>query len=246
MSVNRHPRGDERQSAERHGVLFAGGLAGAVALAVPVGLLELAAASTGLSERLPIFAPPFGWDARIVVAIIAAGLAAASAWALDGVKPMKSKRNVAMGWPSKLGWQQVTRLTRGADNVAHYGMFNAADTHHKMASISLANAVAPHELENLLSRRRADMHPDAPPRAPLFASRDLPSIELTERAPETKVNSEADADAVIVPIFVTLIRDLTAENRPRPLPCSPEPLPDADLVAIAGALGPVRSALTSK
>ncbi|PDH65410.1 MAG: hypothetical protein CNE89_11625, partial [Sphingomonadaceae bacterium MED-G03] len=55
--------------------------AAAALLATPVGLLETAVASSGLSEALPAAAPPLGLTARLLMAgfvgMLAAGLVAA-------------------------------------------------------------------------------------------------------------------------------------------------------------------------
>jgi len=62
-----------------------------------------------------------------------------------------------------------------------------------------------------LPRRRRDRHPDAPPRQPLFASRDLPALDTPPRQP-----ARTDQD---VP----------------PLPRAPEPLSDAQIAQLMAA-----------
>lgn len=75
---------------------------------------------------------------------------------------------------------------------------------------------------------RGDWHPDAPPRSPIVASRDLPSFD-TDKQPRA-VDYER-------PVIVSRpVRDLIDEAQARPLPRSPEPLSETGLDAVRALL----------
>jgi hypothetical protein len=76
---------------------------------------------------------------------------------------------------------------------------------------------------------RGDWHPDAPPRSPIVASRDLPSFETEAR----RITADEGARPVIVN---RPVRDLINEAQARPLPRSPEPLSEIGLDAVRALL----------
>jgi hypothetical protein len=76
---------------------------------------------------------------------------------------------------------------------------------------------------------RGDWHPDARPRSPIVASRDLPSF-----APEARPLSVDDGAR---PVTISRpVRDLINEAQARPLPRSPEPLSEIGLDAVHALL----------
>jgi hypothetical protein len=75
---------------------------------------------------------------------------------------------------------------------------------------------------------RGDWHPDAPPRSPIVASRDLPSFET---------GNQPLAVGYARPLIVSRpVRDLINEVQARPLPRSPEPLSEIGLDAVRALL----------
>lgn len=139
--------------ARRSIILGLAGAAAAVAvLTIPVGLMEMVVASTGLSEAFPAAAPPLGWKARLIVAAFAALMAVAAVAAIGRNHDDKSGRGAAKG-DRKMGFafSRLTALARGrrADGPV---------------------------------LRRADAHPDAPAREPIFASRDFEGLDIFRRA----------------------------------------------------------------
>ncbi len=132
------------------------GGAGAGAL-IPVDVLELASRASGVARFVPAAAPPLGETARMLFVGLA-GLGTAGL--------------VTFGSP----WRGRTSHKHKEDRdmtfmeTALGGLFR-----RKVKRVELADAPpAPEaELELLPSVRRADAHPDAPPRAPLMVSRDL-------------------------------------------------------------------------
>ncbi|CAN5200353.1 hypothetical protein BH10PSE13_BH10PSE13_25350 [soil metagenome] len=238
MAVAQRTRARKEWRGRRQGALIAAAVTVLCLIAIPVELLELGIASIGLSELLPVLAPPIGWPVRIVLVLVGAAIAAALSAALGGggskdnmpgAKRPGRKGNDSMGWAKSLGLHHLARLARGEEAASH-----AAASTPRAPTFPKPELVAD---ADLLPRRRGDMHPDAPPRAPLIASRDLPAaIELTvvETGP-------ASAPPPVPPMpYVSPVRDTTHEDRPRPLPRSPEPLSDSDLGWVRGLLAPRR------
>lgn len=143
-------------------VLAAAGAAIAL-LATPVGLLETVVASSGLSEVLAAAAPPLGLTARLSMAGFAA-LLAAGIVGITRRDPQEAdgglddeERGSRIQGASKMGFafSKLTALARGR-------------------AMPEARSDAP-------SLRRADAHPDAPSRPPIFASRDFEGVEIFAR-----------------------------------------------------------------
>jgi hypothetical protein len=177
---------------DAHIILVAlAGLGGAGAGALfPVDMLELGSRASGLAQAVPAAAPPLGDTARGLFIGIAglgtAGLAALiSPW--RGRIPHKNTRDRDMTFmETALGGL----FRRRAKRVEHV---EAAPDEHQ-------------EVELPPSVRRADAHPDAPPRAPLMVSRDLGNgfSSLIEEEPRGPI-----------------VEDITGLALPR----APEPLP---------------------
>lgn len=190
-------------------------------LIVPAELIELAAASAGMSEAVPALAPPIGWGARLGFAAMLAVTAVALVWVF-GVPAPRRKGKGMMGWPRSFGWRELTRFARGERDEAFAG--HPAGAERPSATI--------HHLHDALPRRRADLHPDAPPRPPLMASRDLPAVEgLPERRIPATAELRTAPPAEAVPP-VEPVRQAREPIQPRPLPRSPQPLSDAQLDAL--------------
>lgn len=191
-------------------------------LIVPVELVELTAASAGLSEAVPVLAPPIGWGARLGFAAMLAVTAVALVWVF-GVPAPRRKGKGIMGWPRSFGWRELARFARGERDEAFAGRYAGAE--RPSATI--------HHLHDALPRRRADLHPDAPPRPPLMASRDLPAVESP---PERRVPAAAEwraaAPAEGMAPAAEPVRHEREPIQPRPLPRSPQPLSDAQLDAL--------------
>ncbi|WP_234151306.1 hypothetical protein [Sphingobium sufflavum] len=234
MSVHQRLRAQGRERNRLKSATIAGLVTVTCLIAVPVELVELILASIGLSELLPVLAPPIGWPVRIVLALIGAAIAAVivagrdddgGAVRIAGVGP-GMKGNGIMGWTRSLGLHHLARLARGGDGgLDSY----PAPLSRGPVLRSKREAAVPIDF---LARNRRDMHPDAPPRAPLVVSRDLPGVtELTvlDAGPDV-------APPPPVPPCASPIRDTTSEDRPRPLPRSPAPLSDSDLSWVRGLL----------
>lgn len=156
-----------------------GGIAAALlVLWIPVGLIEMLVASSGLSEALPAAAPPLGAKARMILAGFAA-LMTVGAMGMAGRQPpgQHKKRDMRVRGDRKMGFafSRLTALARG-----------------RTAPVFQPDAPA---------LRRADAHPDAPARAPIFASRDFGGADIFGRGEPARlpVATPLAAEAADVP-----------------------------------------------
>lgn len=159
-------------------------------MATPVGLLEMVTSSIGLSEILPMAAPPLGMTARMSLAASAAILAAALVWVI--------RRN-----PHQPDAQDDRESDDTSALVTEFqGEKKMGFAMPKfMSSMTRARAVISGdtpEMDGALARRRADAHPDAPPRRPIFARSDLANTTLLRPKPaQRSFESEADPRVII-------------------------------------------------
>lgn len=160
--------------------LFAGIVVALIVLAMPAGLIETVVASSGLSEALPAAAPPLGLKARLLLAGF--GALMAMGCACFGAAPATGKRD---------------RRCRSVTGVSDMGFALP-----KLNWLSRGRAVGASRISRPLTRR-ADAHPDAPARAPIFASRDFGGLDIFPRiAParcEEDVVEQAEDQPIILP-----------------------------------------------
>ncbi len=202
-------------------------------LSVPVTLLEHFSTASGISELLPNLAPPLGIRARIALAVALALVAVAIVWVFWGRRPaIKEPDSMIQARKASpdFGWGALVRLVRG-ETVPE------TDAQH-----------------DLLSRRRRDRHPDAPPRPPLVASRDLPPpmvqiLELVASDDPGDAPPIAEPEAPFVEPAphalsnVPPVRPVSHEEQDVPswLPRSPEPMSEAEIARTMAAM-PSRNA----
>ncbi|MBB6123331.1 hypothetical protein [Sphingobium subterraneum] len=192
-------------------VALAGAGAGVAAFTVPVPMLEMLLASSGVSEWIPAAAPPLGMTARLLVAgsaaVFAAGVVATLGARSSRVDEAKSeKRGLSMA----SAFSRLTAFARRGDSGAES---RESDRNAPVA-------------------RRADAHPDAPARSPIFASRDLAQAPSVDVEPSTSImHGEDDVmpDGVVV--------DAEGLDMPR----TPEPMPweaiKAEMERIGATMG---------
>ncbi len=173
--------------------LAAGGAALAV-LWTPVGLIEMLIASTGLSEAVPAAAPPLGLTARLLIAGFAGVMVAAlvSAMGKDG--------RAIMGADDEFG---------GRDSAAAKGENKMGFALSKLAALARGRTGAD---EGKPTLRRADAHPDAPARAPIFASRDFDGLDIFNRT-ATRAKAESDVVPIAAPVPMPVA---TMPSAPKP------------------------------
>ncbi|WP_242129246.1 hypothetical protein [Sphingobium sp. Sx8-8] len=141
-------------------------------LSLPVGLIETVVASSGLSEALPAAAPPLGMKARLLLA----GFGAVMTWGL--IVARKEGRGVHL----------LTHIREGRENSAP-GVSKMGFALPKLNWLGRNRAGTRHEGPAL---RRADAHPDAPARAPIFASRDFGGLDIFARTVEEREEAEPE------------------------------------------------------
>ena len=146
-----------RQGAMTPAIL-AGITVGMILLAMPTGLIETIVASSGLSEALPAAAPPLGLKARLLLAGFGALMAMGCTCLGAAPVPMKKDRR----YPSVTGV-----------SVMGFAL-------PKLNWLSRGRAAGASRISRPLARR-ADAHPDAPARTPIFASRDFGGLEIFPR-----------------------------------------------------------------
>ncbi|MEZ5656146.1 MAG: hypothetical protein R3E04_09710 [Sphingobium sp.] len=178
---------------------------GVFAYSFPIDLLEAGVAHTGLSAVIPAIAPPLGGTARAALAGVSVLAAAAgAAWLLPRKKRTPSHIEEEDSEVSYM-FSKLKSLIKRSDGPFEYeAQVDDGDDW----------------VEPLPVLRRADSHPDAPPRAPLFASRDLghdalPPVDFGDEdhdGPALRVEEEPRAP---------IVTDLTGLSMPR----TPEPLP---------------------
>lgn len=188
---------------------FAGLAVALLFLWMPVGLVEMLVASSGLSEALPAAAPPLGLKARLIMAGFA-GLMAVGVVGLtrrdSGIPALEDETGRAkrVQGASKMGFafSKLTALARGR--------------------------TAPEPDMPVL--RRADAHPDAPSRPPIFASRDFDGLDIFPRAESGRrslvANREPERDSVVP------LGNLAMPSAPMPL--ADEQLPQPAFLRPAG------------
>jgi hypothetical protein len=220
--------------------LFAGCASALAMLSVPIPLIELVVASTGISETIPAAAPPLGFTARAAMAGFAALLGMGVSLALnprvaaqDDVE--EAEQAGLNDWlntesepkESKMGFalSKLTSFTRGR--------------HRERAGSDLADP--------LPVLRRADSHPDAPARRPIFASRDFEGADIFALSPAKETEAVGDVhDALDMSsgMFVDDVAEaIVAQPEPAAakfdapdglvMPNAPEPLDDRAILTEA-------------
>ena len=188
--MKRLDRGRKTAEHRRGRVAAFAALATALAMLwMPVGLIETVVASSGVSEAVPAAAPPLGMTARLMLAAFVGLMAAAAtewmARAPIGAPHEKEARVSRAKGAKTMGFafSKLTTLARGRD--------------------------APVPSHDAPSLRRADAHPDAPPRPPIFASRDFDGLDIFARPDNARVSGEA-----VEPTAPTFLRPTPAFAAP--------------------------------
>lgn len=201
----------------RNGAMMTGLAALAVALIIlwaPVGLVEMVVASSGLSEAVPAAAPPLGLKARLMLAgfgaLMAAGVVSAT------------RRSAGRDEPPRIEEGRQDRV-QGAKTMGF--------AFSKLTALARGRAAANEADAPVL--RRADAHPDAPARPPIFASRDFDGLEIFGRPEGSRrplvANPEPQSESVLPPPPPSL---------PFAMPSAPAPLSEAELLKPAFARPP--------
>lgn len=192
---------------------LAGGGVMLAVLSTPVPFIEMLVTSAGISETLPAAAPPLGLTARLLTAGFMGVMAIGIAWTVTGKTKERALVDGRAKGDREMGFalSKLTALARGRS--------------------------AP---RGALSVRRADAHPDAPARAPIFASRDFEGLDIfTPEVPESRRMTQSD---ILGPLVATeTVRRERPVAEPAPglhMPRAPEPLLEAELPPVPAFSAP--------
>lgn len=166
-------------------VALAGISVAAVMWLMPVGLVELGVASSGLSEAWPAAAPPLGSKARLLLCGFAALMTMGAIMMTRRERPLAAagQNNGERDWRA-----EGARLMGFAFT--------------KLSAFAKGRSMPP--MESAPTVRRADAHPDAPVRTPIFASRDFGGADIFDTSDKP--------DAVAVPTLPTASLALEATD----------------------------------
>lgn len=178
----------KRRTANAILIALAGVAGSVIAWSVPMPMLEFAVARSGISDIVPVAELPLGETARALF-VVAGGLCVAALVAVALVLGRGNRMSFAfLKWNGLRGGKAVKAIEATG--------FEPVDAVEEILPV----------------QRRADAHPDAPPRPPLSASR-----ELGDEALPPAGSYDADEDDAHEPA----IQDAVALDMPR----APEPLP---------------------
>lgn len=176
---------------------------------MPVGLVEMLVASSGLSEAVPAAAPPLGLKARLMMAGFA-GLMAVGVVGLTRRSP---------DVPALEDQEGRAKRAQGARKMGF--------AFSKLTALARGRAASEPDMPVL---RRADAHPDAPSRPPIFASRDFDGLDIfprTESGRRPLVTQREPERDTVVPLG-----NLAMPSAPMPL--AEEQLPQPAFLRPAG------------
>jgi hypothetical protein len=202
-----------------------------IAMLIPVSIFETITGATGISELVPATAAPLGDTARALIAFLFAAGTFAGLAAIFLRQPVK---------------QSAARPVAAAPVVSDKAEPSGAEPsilatlRQKVADFMESRRAGPvvTELSDLPKLRASDAHPDAPPRRPISATRDLGEVDATVGLPITPTGEQlADItpEPVVpeaLPIAVAVQAPTVAEPVPEVEP-EPEPMSEPEPTAIA-------------
>lgn len=204
---------------------FAGSAIVAVAaMFVPVRVWEMITGSTGISEMVPVAAAPLGDKARALIAFGLGALTFITLGAQTLRRPARSRSAADVADDPRMSSQNdaVFDLTEEADPEPSPSL--AARLRGKLAAWAEArrDSSAIVTLEDLPKLRASDAHPDAPPRRPFSAGRDLEALaaegEAVSTVPMFARETQAITEAPTAPEAPEAsIAEPIAEDEPMPL-----------------------------
>jgi hypothetical protein len=186
-------------------------IASVAAMLLPVGLWETLTGSTGISEMIPATAAPLGDTAR---ALIAFGVGALTFAVLA---LMLLRRNdavrVAPARAQEPAHYQIDDEPEG-DEIPAPSLLTRLKERASGFMEARRGTAQIAGLEDLPKLRSGDAHPDAPPRRPLLATRDLadPDPEVVAQpAEDSIVEAGEPADEVTTDTETVVSEDIPAE-----------------------------------
>lgn len=154
---------------------FGAAILGAMAAAiVPISVWEGLTSSLGLGELLSAAAPPLGGTARFLLVTLCALIAAAAVLAIWPEKPISFQRHGQALRPASPTLAEPMKIQSEKSTMQNDTKTGILDRLRglRMGKSGLTGKSASAEPVY----RRADLHPDAPLRSPIMASRDFQSV----------------------------------------------------------------------
>ncbi|WP_326523175.1 hypothetical protein [Sphingomonas sp.] len=194
-------------------IVVGGGIALACML-VPQGILEIAVLDSGLPALLPAAEPPLGWTARTALAMTLGGAGGAAAWL--GAFLLLGGEGVVTLRPSGRPLREVLDEPVPARPKSTKSRATAF-IRERISALTARRVTAPPD-SNVPVLRRADAHPDAPPRAPLNAGAELgtPFLAVKAARPPVERDLPRDLDAPLAAFDPDAIPEVPADPA-RPL-----------------------------
>jgi hypothetical protein len=194
-------------------VMAVGGaaIASVAAMLLPVGLWETLTGSTGISEMIPATAAPLGDTARAMIAFSVGALT----FAVLALMLLRRKDTVKVA-PARAQepvYYQIEDEPEGDEEPAPSLIARLKERASGFIE-ARRGAAEISGLEDLPKLRSGDAHPDAPPRRPLLATRDLADPEpevLVQPAEEPIVEAEEPAAEVEMAVETVVPQDIPAE-----------------------------------
>lgn len=185
-------------------------IAAIVAMFVPTGIWETLTGSTGVSEMIPATAAPLGDTARalisytfgaltlVILTVLFLRKAASLEWTaiaepedtseFDGPEIVETTTETEVE-PLLVAEESIDEAVRGS-LISRLSSRIAAFAEARRGAGDIT------ELEDLPKLRSGDAHPDAPPRRPFSANRDLVEADAIEVTTETAILEQVEAEWV--------------------------------------------------
>jgi hypothetical protein len=253
-------------------------IAAIAAMFVPTGIWETLTGSTGVSEMIPATAAPLGDTARALIAF-AFGALTFAILAVMLLRKSRAPKHSVIAQPEieadiEAGLETETTWIE-SESEAALADVDEEETEKSSLLLRLRDRISAFaaarrgageitDLEDLPKLRSGDAHPDAPPRRPLLATRDLVEPDETEVLPVESISAIAgDLEAVVSdePVEAVLETEATFEIKTEvednivvsaiaeeiPTSAGAEPVEaDASLGSLAGMVSRLETALAER
>jgi hypothetical protein len=148
-------------------------LAAMVAAIVPTSFWENASASYGLAELVPAAAPPLGNTARMLIVLLSGLVGGSAVLAFWSERPK-------WGMPSPVA-DAIRSVAKGMPEntkpeISNMNNQNKSGILDKLRNLRFGKPDTGADAAKGPTYRRADLHPDAPLRSPIMASRDFQNV----------------------------------------------------------------------
>lgn len=174
-------------------------IAAIAAMFIPTGIWETLTGATGVSEMIPATGAPLGDKARALISFTFGALTLAILTVMLLRKGGPGQQTAIAQTEAEPEWREPepTEALFEADEeeVESGSLFSRLRARVTAFAEARRGANDITDLEDLPKLRSGDAHPDAPPRRPFSANRDLAEPEMVEAAAETVVAEQVEVEA---------------------------------------------------